>query len=72
MLRGKYVPQSGRPQQNYSYVALAIYFQNFDRTNSSAWGMYGLTHEPVPNFNQPGEWFLQARPAAQAFHDETD
>ena len=72
MLRGKYVPQSGRPQQNYSYVALATYFQNFDRTNSSAWGMYGLTHEPVPDFNNPGTWFLQGRAAAGAFLDETD
>jgi hypothetical protein len=71
MLRGKYVPQSGRPQQNYSYVVLATYFQNYDRTNSSSWGMYGLMHEPVPDFNRPGKWFLKGRAAAGAFLNET-
>ena len=70
MFRGTYVPQSGRPQQNYSYVEIADYFQNFDR-KQLAWGGYGLMHEPVPNFNQPGEWFLKGRPAAGAYMDET-
>jgi hypothetical protein len=70
MLRGTYVPQSGRPQQNYNYVELADYFQNFDR-KGLAWGGYGLMHEPVPNYNQPGEWFLKGRPAAGAFMDGT-
>ena len=70
MLKGTYVPQSGRPQQNYSYVEIADYFQNFDR-KVLAWGGYGLMHEPVPDFNHPGKWFLRGRPAAGAFMDGT-
>ena len=71
MLRGTYVPTSGRPQQNYNYVQIGIYYQNYDRAFTN-WGMYGLLHEPLPNFNQPGTWFLQGRPAAGAFMQETD
>jgi hypothetical protein len=70
MLRGTYVPKSGRPQQNYNYVEIATYFQNYDLQRSS-WGMYGLMHEPVPDYSHPGTWFLKGRPAAAAFLDGT-
>jgi hypothetical protein len=70
MLRGTYVPQSGRPQQNYSYVEIATYFEGYDHQRNS-WGMYGLMHEPVPDYNHPGKWFLQGRPAAGAFMNGT-
>jgi hypothetical protein len=68
MLRGTYQPQSGRPPQNYSYVELATYFENYDRQIPS-WGMYGLMHQPVPDYNHPGKWFLKGRPAAGAFQN---
>jgi hypothetical protein len=71
MLRGVYQPASGRPQQNYKFVEMAIYFRTYD-VKSVWWGMMGLTHEPVPNFARPGEWFLRGRPAAGAFLEETD
>lgn len=66
MLKGTYRPASGRPPQNYNYVEVAIYFRSYD-VKATFFGMYGLTHEPVPNFDRPGEWFLQARPAAGEF-----
>jgi hypothetical protein len=71
MMRGVYQPASGRPQQNYNYVEIAIYFRNYD-VKSEWWGMMGLMHEPVPNYNEPGTWFLRGRPAASAFSNETD
>ena len=43
MLKGTYKPASGRPQQNYNYVRIAIYFDNVDKT-VTYWGMYGLLH----------------------------
>jgi hypothetical protein len=69
MIKGTYHPAAGRPQQNYSYVKVAIYFDNVDK-NMTAWGMYGLFRTPVPNFSDPGKWFAQPKPAAAAFHDE--
>ncbi len=71
MMRGVYQPASGRPQQNYNFVEMAIYFRNHD-AKAIWWGMLGLMHEGVPNYNQPGTWFFQGRPAAGAFMQETD
>jgi hypothetical protein len=68
MLKGTYQPASGRPQQNYSYVRIGIYFDNVDKT-VTYWGMYGLLHTAIPNYNDPGHWILQPKPAAGAFHD---
>ncbi|MEJ7582524.1 MAG: hypothetical protein WKF43_00265 [Acidimicrobiales bacterium] len=71
MLRGTYVPAGSRPPQNYSYVQIGIYFRTSD-IKTETWGMYGLMHEPLPNYNQPGTWFLQGKPAAGSFMQETD
>jgi hypothetical protein len=71
MLRGTYTPASGRPQQNYNHVELAIYFRSYD-VKAEWWGMMGLMHEPVPNYSQPGTWVLRGRPAANSFAQETD
>jgi hypothetical protein len=70
MLRGTYVPQQGRPQQDYSYVTIANYYMNYDR-QTVQFGMYGLMHEPVPDYSHPGKWILRGRPAAGAFMNGT-
>jgi polysaccharide biosynthesis protein PslG len=71
MLRGTYQPASGRPQQNYNFVEIAIYFRSQDQ-KAEWWGMMGLMGEPQPNFNEPGTWVMRPRPAAGAFSNETD
>jgi hypothetical protein len=70
MLRGTYTPQSGRPNQNYSYVQLAVYFRNHDGADPT-WGMFGVMRKAVPDWANPGEWILDKRPAADAFTQVT-
>jgi hypothetical protein len=70
MMKGTYTPASGRPQQNYSYLQVGIYYRDFDKTSTN-FGMYGLFHAPTPTFQQAQPWFLQAKPAAGAFKDES-
>ena len=69
MLKGTYTPANGHPQQNYNYVKVAVYFLNYDRATVN-FGMFGLFHEPTPNWNQPGKWIVAPRPAASAFKSE--
>jgi hypothetical protein len=70
MLKGTYRPAAGRPQQNYKYVKVAVYFVSFDK-NVTNWGMYGLFRTPQPDWSNPGNWILAPKPGAQAFSDES-
>ncbi len=69
IFKGTYRPASGRPQQNYNFVKVAMYFLNHDRETVS-FGMYGLFREPVPDQANASNWILTARPAAQVLKEE--
>jgi hypothetical protein len=68
MMKGDYQPATGRPNQNYSYVKMALYFYSYDKTQVY-WGMYGLFRTPVKDPGD-GHWTLASKPAAAAFAKE--
>ena len=69
MFKGTYQPAAGRPQQNYNFVKVAIYYRNHDRRRSTS-ACTGSSTARSPPSTSPHPWYLHPKYAAVAFNDE--